>query len=445
MALRNLLSRSTIPGSTSTKRSTSAAVFDQPTETRSEWSASTPIAASTGDGSSVSDEHDDPECTATPCWSSASRIGSASTPSHAEAQEVRQARHRRPPRRSARRSGTSCDHRGGRLDQRALRRRLRFDDRPRRTRRRTPPTRARLSMPAAARPLLRAAHEQRREPQAPAHEQRARALRAAELVRGDRAEVGAERVEVDGNVPGGRARVDVHDAPRARARPRHTGRRPVAASRLRDSRAAPRRAGCRGAIAASDLGRVEPAGPVDADLGHRPTPAAPPRRARSSARPRSSRRGRRPRRPGASAPHTAVFTASVPDDGEHDLAGPGAEERGDLLTRVLERDARRAPLRVEPAGIGVVLAEVRQHRVERDRAQRRRRCVVEVRARQGATLSDAGDAVVVAVRTALLDGGLGLAVEPFEHSLDHAGVDRAQARAGTAAPPRRTGSARRRA
>ena len=73
--------RSTIPGKTSTNRSTSASVDDQPTETRSERSASTPIAASTGDGSSVSDEHDEPECTATPCWSSASRIGSASTPS----------------------------------------------------------------------------------------------------------------------------------------------------------------------------------------------------------------------------------------------------------------------------------------------------------------------------------------------------------------------------
>src|SRR5256885_7249657 len=77
---RNPLSRSTIPGNTSTNCSTSAGCDDQPTDTRSECSASTPIAASTGDGSRVSDEHDEPECTATPCWSSASRIGSASTP-----------------------------------------------------------------------------------------------------------------------------------------------------------------------------------------------------------------------------------------------------------------------------------------------------------------------------------------------------------------------------
>ena len=68
-------------GNASTNASTSASVDDQPTLTRSERSASTPIAASTGDGSSVSLEHDEPECTATPCWSSASRIGSASTPS----------------------------------------------------------------------------------------------------------------------------------------------------------------------------------------------------------------------------------------------------------------------------------------------------------------------------------------------------------------------------
>ena len=56
--VRNPLKRSTIPGSTDTKRSTSSSVVDHPTEIRSEWSASTPIAASTGDGSSISDEHE---------------------------------------------------------------------------------------------------------------------------------------------------------------------------------------------------------------------------------------------------------------------------------------------------------------------------------------------------------------------------------------------------
>ncbi len=56
--------------------------------------------------------------------------------------------------------------------------------------------------------------------------------------------------------------------------------------------------------------------------------------------------------------------------GEHHLAGPGAEERRDLFASVFERDARRASLRVQPAGIGEVVAEVGEHRVERGRAQR---------------------------------------------------------------------------
>ena len=58
----------------------SASVVDQPTETRSEWLASTPIASRTGDGSMLSDEQADPECTATPARSSPISTGSASTP-----------------------------------------------------------------------------------------------------------------------------------------------------------------------------------------------------------------------------------------------------------------------------------------------------------------------------------------------------------------------------
>src|SRR5262245_40804500 len=78
--LPNPLSRSTIPGNAPRNASMSDSVELQPTLARSEWSASTPIAASTGDGSSASLEHDEPEWTATPCWSRARRIGSASTP-----------------------------------------------------------------------------------------------------------------------------------------------------------------------------------------------------------------------------------------------------------------------------------------------------------------------------------------------------------------------------
>ena len=50
------------------------------------------------------------------------------------------------------------------------------------------------------------------------------------------------------------------------------------------------------------------------------------------------------------------------------------------------------------------------------------RRVIEVRARA----QHARDAVLVAAGPALGDLGLGLAVEPFEHALHHAGVDRAQ-------------------
>src|SRR5262245_57634636 len=43
-----------------------------------------------------------------------------------------------------------------------------------------------------------------------------------------------------------------------------------------------------------------------------------------------------------------------------------------------------------------------------------------------AARSDARDAVRVAARPALLDDWLGFPVETFEHSFDHAGVDRAE-------------------
>jgi len=72
---------------------------------------------------------------------------------------------------------------------------------------------------AAPRALLRSADDHRCEAEAAPHEERARALRPAELVRGDRAEVGVERRERDGHVADGRARVDVHeDRPFAQGR-----------------------------------------------------------------------------------------------------------------------------------------------------------------------------------------------------------------------------------
>ena len=59
---------------------TSSSVVFQPTLTRSEWLGSAPMASSTGDGSMLSEEHAEPECTATPARSSPMSTGSASTP-----------------------------------------------------------------------------------------------------------------------------------------------------------------------------------------------------------------------------------------------------------------------------------------------------------------------------------------------------------------------------
>ena len=73
---------------------------------------------------------------------------------------------------------------------------------------------------AAPGALLHAADDEGRDAQAAAHEERGGALRATELVRRHRAEVGAEGGEVDGHVTGGRARVDVHEHPAARDAPR---------------------------------------------------------------------------------------------------------------------------------------------------------------------------------------------------------------------------------
>ena len=71
--------------------------------------------------------------------------------------------------------------------------------------------------PAAALALLRPADDERRDPQAAADEQRAGTLRAAELVRGDAEQVGAERGEVDRDVAGAGAGVDVDEHAPARA------------------------------------------------------------------------------------------------------------------------------------------------------------------------------------------------------------------------------------
>jgi hypothetical protein len=77
----------------------------------------------------------------------------------------------------------------------------------------------------APRPFLRAPDDQRIESQPAPYEQSARAFRSAHLVRGDRAQVGVERAEVDRDVTDRRARVDMHDARPIPSRGDHLGYR----------------------------------------------------------------------------------------------------------------------------------------------------------------------------------------------------------------------------
>ena len=275
------------PGTLRRTARTSPGVVDQPTETRSERSASTPIAASTGEGSSVSDEHDEPLCTATPCWSSANRIGSASTPStprHSRLGRVRAGSsvpYRSTPATpsvtlAAAATSVRCSA--------ALRGRI-----GRRACRAEPDPRGNVLDAGAPRALLRAADHQRVEAQPPPNQQRARALRSAELVRGDRAQIDVERAEVDRDVARGRARVDVHDGAalaRGRAdlgdrleRPdlviRELHRHELGVGRGWLPSPRPRRSGRCGRLRCTSC----------------PRPSARSRHARSSARPRWSPRG----------------------------------------------------------------------------------------------------------------------------------------------------------
>ena len=66
-----------------------------------------------------------------------------------------------------------------------------------------------------------------------------------------------------------------------------------------------------------------------------------------------------------SAPQTAVLTASVPLDVNTTSRGRAPKSAATASRASLDRDPRHVTFGVETAGIGVVLAEERQHRVER--------------------------------------------------------------------------------
>ena len=273
-AVRNPLSRSTIPGNTSTKRATSAGCDDQPTEIRNECSASTPIAVSTGEGSSVSDEHAEPEWTATPCWSSASRIGSARLRRRRDTAGSA-ACHHRSVRRRARSRGPEPRYRSVFVGRGPQPRRP-----PRRTRRRIRP------MPAGSR-CHRAARAPGRR-RAAAAVSASRGERAARPRRADRR--ACARSPSRGrrrNAPGCARLPRTRRRARARGAPATPHRRPRRAARCRPrgSRAGRSPTPCRRDRVKHGIG-VEPALTVDAhdrDVGR----GARSRRGRSSARPPS--------------------------------------------------------------------------------------------------------------------------------------------------------------
>ena len=193
----------------------------------------------------------------------------------------------------------------------------------------------------AASALLRAAHDERREPEPAAYQQRADALGAAELVGGHRAEVGAETDELEVDVADGRARVDVHDDAALACLLDDGGRRLQGAD-LVVGELDRHQCGV-GADRADHLVGVEAPDAVDADLGDREPVGAP---AGVEDRGVLDRRGDDVTVPGA--------RERTPDRGvdrlgaarrEHHFARAGAEQRRDLLARGLDRDARRRGLR----------------------------------------------------------------------------------------------------
>ena len=247
MTVRNPLKRSTIPGRTSTKRSMSA-VDGRPADGDRAASGRrrrpSPRARATARASRTS--------TTSP--SAPRRRAGRARAGSARPRRLRRRRTtggaaspRRRRRRSARRRGSASTT--GRGPRRSARAGVPLPPSTSTSAHAAPnPTHAGTSsMPAAPGPLLRAADEERRDAQPAAHEQRAGALRAAPLVRGHRAQVGAERGEVDRDVAGRRARVDVHEHAARRVPRAHTSAAGCTRADLVVGELHRRRARCRGA------------------------------------------------------------------------------------------------------------------------------------------------------------------------------------------------------
>ena len=203
----------------------SGSVVVQPTLTRSEWLGSTPMASSTGEGSMLSDEHAEPEWTATPDRSRPISTGSASTPWTP--------RHTRWGSRSPRCSGSDdlhpVDGQRGVDDGRDLppgRRCLGCDEvlpvGLQRRRRGTEGEERRDRLQSGAAPaLLLAAHQEGFEPGPTPHDQSTRSGHPAQLVRAHADQVGVQRAQVDRHVTTCGGGVDVHGDAGVPAEPDH--------------------------------------------------------------------------------------------------------------------------------------------------------------------------------------------------------------------------------
>ena len=198
----------------------SASVVDQPTEIRSDRSASTPMAASTGEGSIASLAHELPECTAMPAWSRPSSTACGSTPVDAEAHDVRESLRCVAVERDAfhRCGGVDDAARVSRCAARASASSVTAAERATAPHPRIAGT---FSKPSPTGPFLIAAEEQRAQSEPASHDERSDTGGPAHLVGADRHEVDAQLVERDEGMSGRLGRVDVQQHPAVAAQLRH--------------------------------------------------------------------------------------------------------------------------------------------------------------------------------------------------------------------------------
>ena len=204
------------------------------------------------------------------------------------------------------------------------------------------------SMPARRGPFLVAADEQRRHAEAPADDEGAHPGGPAELVGGDRDEVGAERREVDRHLAGGGAGVDVDGDAAVPAAGDDLGHRLDRPDLVVGELAVDKD---RAALTGEELverREVDPPEPVDRDRRDRPSPG-----------------GREPDRrvlDGGAGDGRGGITLACrpvrpvrrlgPAGGEHDLAGGDVDKVGDGFPGTLDVGGGEATLLVDTTRIG---------------------------------------------------------------------------------------------